>query len=219
VTPEPFAALFAELARLSALSCVERELEKRGYGKIAGVDEVGRGCLAGPVAAGAVVLPRGFFWPGIDDSKKLMADEREAVAEVIRREAVCFAVAFVPASQIDQDDVLRASLDAMRKALQALHPEPEAVLIDAVAVPRYRKPQIPIVHGDGRSVSIAAASILAKVERDRAMTELAKRWPAYGFEHHKGYGTPEHWEALRAYGPCPEHRLTYRGVEGARRAN
>jgi ribonuclease HII len=218
VTPDPLAALFAELGRLRDLARLEHEVSVRGFTRVAGVDEAGRGSLAGPVVAAAVILPARCILPGLDDSKKLDAETRERLDVRIRRTAIAVGVGVVAARDIDTDDILRASLEAMRVAVLGLAPAAEVLLVDAVRVPGVRMPQVPVVHGDALSVSIAAASIVAKVHRDRLLDELGRRHPAYGFEHHKGYGTPEHWEALRRYGPCPEHRLTYRGVvpqEGA----
>ncbi|HKB70719.1 MAG TPA: ribonuclease HII [Thermoanaerobaculia bacterium] len=206
------AALLWELGRLSSLSAPENQLFRRGYRLIAGTDEVGRGCLAGPVVAAAVILPPGFSWPGIDDSKKLEAGEREAVADVVRRRAVASAVAVVSVREIDETDIRLSSLEAMKQALSALEPAPEVVLTDAFLVPGWRGRQIPIVHGDALSISIAAASILAKVHRDGLMDELARRYPAYAFERHKGYAVAEHREILARIGPCPEHRLSFHGV-------
>jgi ribonuclease HII len=212
VTPDPLAALFAELGRLRDLDVVETELRRRGFTRIAGVDEAGRGSLAGPVVAGAVILRPGCVLPGLDDSKKVDPECRARLAPEIRRHAMAVGVGVVAARDIDAGDILRASLEAMRQAVLALSPTPEILLVDAVAVPGVRIPQLPIVHGDALCASVAAASVVAKVERDRMLDELGRRFPAYGFEHHKGYGTPEHWEALAAYGPCAEHRLTYHGV-------
>jgi len=209
---DPFSALFAELGRLSALDRLDRELRRRGYRLVAGVDEAGRGSLAGPVVAAAVILPAGCVLPGLDDSKRLDAESRTRIDREIRRTALAVAVGTVSAADIDIGDILRASLAAMREAIEALRPEPEAILLDAVSVPGVARPQLPIVHGDALCSSIAAASIVAKVYRDRLLDELGRSYPAYGFEHHKGYGTPEHWDALHRYGPCPEHRLSYHGV-------
>ena len=212
MTPDPLAALFAELGRLRDLAVLEAALVHRGFELIAGVDEVGRGSLAGPVVAAAVILPRGCVLPGLDDSKRLDAESRAGLDREIRRHAVAFAIGVVEAPQIDADDILRASLEAMRRAVERLAPAPEVLLVDAVRVPGVTSPQLALIHGDALSESIAAASIIAKVYRDGLLETLGRRHPVYGFEHHKGYGTPEHWEALRRFGPCPEHRLTYRGV-------
>jgi ribonuclease HII len=204
--------LFAELGRLSELDRIEKELQKRGYRFVAGVDEAGRGALAGPVVAAAVILPPGCVLMGLDDSKQVDPACRERLAGAIRRHALAVGVGVVSAAEIDVRDILRASLAAMREAVLLLDPQPEAVLVDAVSIPGVRLPQLPIVHGDALCSSVAAASVVAKVERDRMLDELGRRFPAYGFEHHKGYGTPEHWQALSAYGPSAEHRLTYHGV-------
>ncbi len=212
MTPDPLAALFAELGRLRELSRLEHELARRGYELIGGVDEVGRGSLAGPVVAAAVILPRGCLLPGLDDSKRLDAEARSRLDRQIRAHALAFGLGVVAARDIDTENILRASLEAMRLAVMSLSPPPEVLLVDAVRVPAVRMPQLALVHGDALSCSIAAASILAKVHRDGLLDELARLHPAYGFDSHKGYGTPEHWESLRRFGPCPEHRLTYRGV-------
>lgn len=212
MTSDPLAALFAELGRLRELTRFEIELFRRGFTRVAGVDEAGRGSLAGPVVAAAVILPRGCILPGLDDSKRLDADARRRLDREIRGRAVAFAIGQVSARAIDAGDILRASLEAMRAAVTSLDPPPEALLVDAVRVPGVRMPQLPIVHGDALSASVAAASIVAKVHRDGLLEALGRSHPAYGFEFHKGYGTPEHWVALRRCGPCPEHRLTYRGV-------
>jgi len=209
---DPFSALFAELGRLALLNRLERELYRRGYALVAGVDEAGRGCLAGPVVAAAVILPSGCILLGLDDSKRLDAPARERLSREVRRRAVAVSVGAVSAAEIDARDILRASLAAMKIAIEALRPEPEALLLDAFPVPGVRRPQLPVVHGDALCSSIAAASVVAKVHRDSLLDEIARRFPVYGFERHKGYGTPEHWEALDRYGPCPEHRLSYRGV-------
>ncbi|HSS44648.1 MAG TPA: ribonuclease HII [Thermoanaerobaculia bacterium] len=209
---DPLSALFAELGRLCHLGRLEKELARRGYRLVAGVDEAGRGCLAGPVVAAAVILPEGCLLPGLDDSKRVDPASRDRLSEEVRRRAVAVGVGVVSATDIDSRNILRSSLAAMKIAIESLAPEPDVILVDAVSVPGVCRPQLPIVHGDALCSSIAAASIVAKVHRDGLMGGLARDYPAYGFEHHKGYGTPEHWETLRLYGPCPEHRLTYRGV-------
>ena len=210
--PDPLAALFAELGRLRDLAVLEAELSRRGFRRMAGVDEAGRGSLAGPVVAAAVILPPRCVLPGLDDSKKLDAESREKLSREIRRRAVAVGVGVIEAREIDARDILRASLEAMRLAVASLAPPPDVLLVDAVTVPGVWTPQIPLVHGDALSQSIAAASVVAKVHRDSLLDDLARLHPAYGFEQHKGYGTPEHWAALNLCGPCPEHRLTYRGV-------
>ena len=212
MTADPLAALFAELGRLRDLDVVEIELRRRGFTRIAGVDEAGRGSLAGPVVAAAVILRSGCLLPGLDDSKKVDPECRARLAPEIRRHALSVGVGVVEARDIDAGDILRASLEAMRQAVLSLSPPPEILLVDAVAVPGVRVPQLPIIHGDALSTSIAAASIVAKTHRDGLLDGLARCYPAYGFEQHKGYGTPEHWEALRLCGPCVEHRLSYHGV-------
>ncbi|HEV2064476.1 MAG TPA: ribonuclease HII [Thermoanaerobaculia bacterium] len=212
MTADAFSALFAELGRLSGLDRIDAELRRRGYARVAGVDEAGRGPLAGPVVAAAVILPPGCVLPGLDDSKKVEPEIRKRLDLEIRGRALAVGVGVVSAATIDADNVLVASLSAMRQAVSSLCPPADALLVDAVRVPGVRLPQVAVVHGDALSTSIAAASIVAKTHRDRLCEELANRYPVYGFERHKGYGTPEHWEALRRYGPCPEHRLTYRGV-------
>jgi ribonuclease HII len=212
VKPDPLAALFAELGRLRDLSTLEGALRARGFRTVAGVDEAGRGSLAGPVVAAAVVLPPDCVLPGLDDSKRLDAEERTKLDREIRRCAIGLAIGIVPAVDIDARDILRASLEAMRRAVVELRPPAEALLVDAVRVPGIFVPQVSLVHGDALCASIAAASIVAKVHRDGLLDEIARSYPAYGFEQHKGYGTPEHWEALRLCGPCLEHRLTYHGV-------
>ncbi len=210
--PDPLSALFAEMGRLSLLDRLEKELRHRGYRLVAGVDEAGRGSLAGPVVAAAVILPEGCVLPGLDDSKKLDPPSRARLDRAVRERALAVGIGAVSARDIDARDILRASLAAMKIAIGSLDPKPDVLLVDAVSVPGVELPQIPVVRGDSLCSSIAAASVVAKVHRDRLLAELAARHPAYGFEHHKGYGTPEHWKALRLYGPCPEHRLTYRGV-------
>ena len=212
MTADALAALFAELGRLRDLDRIDGELRRRGYVRVAGVDEAGRGPLAGPVVAAAVILPQGCLLPSLDDSKKVEPEVRELLDREIRSRAVAVGVGVVSAARIDRDNILASSLEAMRLAVERLSPSPDALVVDAVRVPGARVPQVPVIRGDALSASVAAASIVAKAHRDRLCEGLALRYPVYGFERHKGYGTPEHWEALRRFGPCPEHRLSYRGV-------
>jgi ribonuclease HII len=204
--------LFVEAYRLHLLRGLEERLSRCGYGLIAGVDEVGRGSLAGPVVAAAVVLDGRCLVPGVDDSKCLTAPERERAAAAIRSHAVAFAVAAIPPDVIDRINILEATRLAMQEALSRLRPAPDCAVVDAVRLSGFGFPCIPLVRGDCFSYGVAAASILAKVERDRMMVELDREYPQYGFAAHKGYGVAEHMEALSAYGPSPVHRLTYKPV-------
>ena len=204
--------LFVEAYRLHLLRGLEEGLSRCGYGLIAGVDEVGRGSLAGPVVAAAVVLDGRCLVPGVDDSKCLTAPERERAAAAIRSHAVAFAVAAISPEIIDRINILEATRLAMGEALSRLRPAPDCAVVDAVRLTGFGFPCIPLVRGDCFSYAVASASILAKVERDRMMVELDREYPQYGFAAHKGYGVPEHLEALSAYGPSPIHRLTYKPV-------
>ncbi len=189
---------------------VRRELGNRA---LAGVDEVGRGCLAGPVVAAAVVLPAGARLRGLDDSKKLLPDERLRLAAEVRSQALAWAFSFVGPRRIEDLNIRRASLLAMRRAvLRATRRfgAPGFVLVDGMeTIPGLDLPQRALVRGDGTSLSVAAASVLAKTVRDRFMVRLAADYPEYGFERHKGYGTEEHLEALERFGPCNWHRFTF----------
>lgn len=176
---------------------------------VAGVDEVGRGPLAGPVVAAAVVFPPGLGLKGVDDSKRLLPDRRQQLADTIRARAVCWSVAAVEAEEIDRLNVYRAALEAMRRAVTALSPCPDYVLVDARTIPDVPYPQRSIVDGDALCHAIAAASILAKCARDAIMVEHEASWPGYGFASHKGYATAEHKDALRRLGPCPIHRRSF----------
>jgi ribonuclease HII len=204
--------LFVEAYRLHLLRGLEERLARCGYGLIAGVDEVGRGSLAGPVVAAAVVLDGRCLVPGVDDSKCLTPPERERAAEAIRSHAVACAVAAIPPDVIDRVNILEATRLAMHEALSRLRPAPDCAVVDAVRLSGLGFPCIPLVRGDCFSYAVACASILAKVERDRTMVELDREYPQYGFAAHKGYGVAEHLEALSAYGPSPIHRLTYKPV-------
>ena len=187
----------------------ERELWTTGQKYIAGVDEVGRGPLAGPVVTAAVILPEDFCLLGVDDSKKLSPKKRDELFDQIKEAAVCWATGRREPQRIDEINILQATKEAMEEAVNALSIRPDHVLIDAVKLPRLDIPQTSLIKGDARSVSIAAASIIAKVTRDREMVEMAKLWPGYAFESNKGYGTAAHYEGLKKLGPCPIHRKTF----------
>ncbi len=191
----------------------ELELLGQGYRLIAGVDEVGRGALAGPVVAAAVILPAGLRIDGIRDSKLLSPAQRERLAREISRYAVAAGCGYAWQQEVDDFNVLRATMRAMLRAIQALPVEPDFLLIDAVPLPELKTPHISMIKGDMLSASIAAASILAKVQRDRLMSEQDNFFPVYRFARNKGYGTAEHLEALAQYGPCPLHRKTFSGVK------
>ena len=195
------------------LWALERACREEGYSSVCGCDEAGAGPLAGPVYAAAVILPFGVELPGLNDSKKLTEKKREALFRVIREQAVAWAVARVEAAEIDETDILSARMKAMQLAIDRLTPAPDFALLDgnrdhgrsaAVTTPHRM-----IVKGDSLSASIAAASILAKVSRDRYMKEIAAQYPQYEFDRHKGYGTKRHYELLRQYGPSPIHRRTF----------
>ena len=208
----------AELFPTTTRRPVESQLKRAKFAAVAGVDEVGRGCLAGPVVAAAVILHKldAKFVADIDDSKKLAAKERERLDKLIRKWAVAVAVAEVPNDEIDRINILQASFKAMRIALEAMPTRCDYVLVDGhLKIPGLALPQRPIIQGDAKCKSIGAASIVAKVFRDRLMTEWHETYPHYNFRNNKGYGTPEHWEALRKHGPCPLHRLSFQGVATA----
>ena len=188
---------------------MERALHREGVALICGADEAGRGPLAGPVCAAAVILPEGTDLPGLNDSKKLTEKQREALFPLIRERAVAYGVAFATVEEIEQMNILRAALLAMDRAIAMLDPAPALALIDGNTARGISVPARSVVHGDARCAAIAAASVLAKVTRDRLMVELAERYPQYGFERHKGYGTKEHYAALEKYGPCPAHRPSF----------
>jgi len=204
--------LFLEAYRLHLLRGLEEGLARCGYGLIAGVDEVGRGSLAGPVVAAAVIVDTRRLVPGVDDSKCLTAPERERAAEAIRATAVATAVAEVSPEVIDRINILEASRQAMCQALSRLDPSPDCAVVDAVRLSGFGFPCLPVIRGDCFSYAVACASIVAKVARDRMMVELDRTYPQYGFASHKGYSVPEHLEALSVYGPSPVHRLTFKPV-------
>lgn len=184
-----------------------------GFTLIAGVDEVGRGCLAGPVVAAACILDRTKPVPaGLNDSKKLTEKKRNAIANELRANAIAYSIGSVEADEIDRINILEATKLAMAKAINALSPPPEHLLIDALELRSVRLPQRAIIKGDSISYSIAAASIIAKTYRDELMKGYANTYPEYGFSGHKGYGSAAHFAAIREHGPCPLHRLSFRGV-------
>ena len=196
--------------RLDVMLTHERRLWDSGRSYIAGVDEVGRGPLAGPVVAAAVILPRDFDVLGIDDSKKLSPKKREELFEVIKEKALAWAVGWVGPERIDEINILEATKEAMTQAVQGLSLQPDHVLIDGnFTVRALSLPQTAIVKGDANSTSIAAASILAKVTRDRYMEEMDAVYPGYAFASNKGYGTKAHYDGLKAQGPTPIHRKTF----------
>ncbi|UFJ42091.1 ribonuclease HII [Brevibacillus humidisoli] len=202
-----------EQARWLEMTTYERQLREQGKRLLFGIDEVGRGPLAGPVVACAVALPEDFYLPGLDDSKKVPPVLRQAYYEVILRDALGVGIGAVPAERIDEINILEATREAMRLAVANAGAEPDVCLIDALHIPDLPCEQVPIVGGDGKSVSIAAASIVAKVTRDQLMAEYAKIHPEYGFDKHAGYATEEHLRALEIHGPCPIHRRTFGGVK------
>ncbi len=209
--------LWAEAFRLRLMRGLELRLAECGFAGIAGVDEAGRGCLAGPVVAAAVVTETDRMVPGVDDSKSLNAEKREALAAEIRRVHPNHAVSSTSAQEIDRINILEATRQAMSKALARLDPVPEIAIVDAVRLPTMRSgqgnlPMLPLVRGDQISYAVACASILAKVDRDAYMRDLDRIFPQYGFASNKGYGAPKHRQALTAHGPSTEHRLTFRSV-------
>lgn len=200
----------------SELECDPLFFEARalasGFTCIAGLDEAGRGPLAGPVVAAAVVLPDGLLIPGLTDSKQVPEQERERLFVVIQEQAVCYGIGVVDEQTIDEVNILQATIIAMERALALLNPRPDYLLLDAITLPRIPLPQNPLIKGDIRSHSISAASILAKVTRDRLMLELHQKYPRYNFQKHKGYGTSEHLALLREHGPCDAHRKSFNPV-------
>lgn len=188
---------------------IENGYFNEGYGTVCGCDEAGRGPLAGPVFAAAVILPRGLVIEGLDDSKRLKAEKRDALCEEIKAKAIDYAVAHAEVYEIEAINILNASMLAMRRAIEKLKCVPDLALIDGNVARDFHIKAIPIVKGDGKSPSIAAASILAKVERDRFCLEMDRFYPGYGFAKHKGYATKEHKAAVLRLGPCPLHRKSF----------
>ena len=199
--------LKAELQRTRNMQKFEEEYSM--YTHICGVDEAGRGPLCGPVVAGAVILPKNCDILYINDSKKLSEKMREVLYDEISKGAIAWSVGIVSAKRIDEINILQATYEAMKIAIDNLNVQPDILFNDAVTIPGIEIPQIPIIKGDAKSQSIAAASIMAKVTRDRIMKEYDEAYPMYGFARHKGYGTKEHMNAIREYGPCPIHRRTF----------
>ena len=188
---------------------LENEIYEEGFRLLCGVDEAGRGPLAGPVCAAAVILPRGLAIADLNDSKKLTEKKREALYHVICEKALSFGIAFASVEEIEEFNILNATFLAMNRALAQLDPRPELALIDGNRNTGIQMPSRCVVKGDARCADIAAASILAKVTRDRYMLEMAEQYPEYHFEQHKSYGTRLHYEALRKYGPSPIHRMSF----------
>lgn len=195
--------------RLAEMKVPEAELHNKGYKYIAGVDEVGRGPLAGPVVAAAVILPEDFDVPGVDDSKKLSEKRREELFDIIIEKAVAFGIGVADHQVIDDINILQATRVAMKQAIDALEQKPDYILFDAMKIDDIEIPQESIIKGDAKVLAIAAASIVAKVTRDRMMVEYAAEYPGYAFEKNKGYGTKAHYKGLEEHGMCPIHRRTF----------
>ena len=198
-----------ETARIYQLQQYERDYEKEGL--ICGIDEVGRGPLAGPVVAGAVILPKNCEILYLNDSKQLSAEKREQLYDIILEHAVAVGIGIVSPQRIDEINILQATYEAMRQAIEKLNPQPAVLLNDAVRIPQVAIQQVPIIKGDAKSVSIAAASIVAKVTRDRMMEQYEEVFPGYGFARNKGYGSKEHIETLQTMGPTAIHRRSFIG--------
>lgn len=196
------------MKRLQQMKSYEMQYGQE-YDVICGIDEAGRGPLAGPVVAAACILPKDEDILYINDSKKLSAKKRELLYEEICEKAVAYGIGIVSQGRIDEINILQATYEAMRQAIDKLEVSPKLALVDAVTIPDITIRQVGIIKGDAKSVSIAAASILAKVTRDKMMEEMDILYPEYGFAKHKGYGSAEHIAALRKYGPCPIHRRTF----------
>ena len=190
----------------------EKELYKEGYHLVCGTDEAGRGPLVGPVVAAAVILPENFKLEGLNDSKKLSEKKREKFFPIIKEKAIAYGIGIVDAKTIDEINIYEASRLAMKKAISKMKVKPDYVLTDAMPIPDYPIPVKSIIHGDALSLSIAAASVLAKVTRDHILYELDKKYPQYELKNHKGYPTKRHLELLRKYGPTKEYRFTYKPV-------
>lgn len=198
-----------ERDRLKAMWAYENKAYANGFKLVAGIDEAGRGPLAGPVVAAAVILPKDLIIEGVNDSKKLSPKKREMLFDVIKEKALAYGIGIVDEKVIDEINILNATRKAMVTAVESLKVKPDFLLTDAMRIEEIGIPHLDIVKGDSKSISIAAASIIAKVTRDRIMDEYDKKYPEYGFSKHKGYGTAEHIDAIKNFGICPIHRLTY----------
>ena len=194
---------------MTDLWTLENEIYGEGYTLLCGVDEAGRGPLAGPVYAAAVILPRGLVIEGLDDSKKLTEKKREALYDPIREQAIAYGIASASVEEIETRNILNATFLAMNRAIEKLSPVPALALIDGNRNTGITFPSRCVVKGDAKCADIAAASVLAKVSRDRFMLEMARQYPQYRFEQHKGYGTKLHYDMLREYGPSPIHRMSF----------
>ena len=194
---------------MTELWSLENEIYDSGLSPLCGVDEAGRGPLAGPVCAAAVILPRGIVIEGLNDSKKLSEKRREALYDEIIGKAIAFGVAFASVEEIEEKNILEATFLAMNRAIEKLSVVPALALIDGNRNKGIALPSRCVIGGDGKCADIAAASILAKVTRDRYMLEMAEKYPQYGFDRHKGYGTAAHYAAIREYGPSPIHRMSF----------
>lgn len=199
--------------RVAAMYEYERQAYREGFELVAGVDEAGRGPLAGPVAIGAVILPKEIYIPFLNDSKKLSEKRREIIYDIIKEQAVAYSVVLVDRETIDKENIYVATKNGMYDAILKLTPKADKVLIDAMPLDKLPIPCLSIVKGDAKSASIAAASVLAKVTRDRFMKEMDEIYPEYGFKNHKGYGTKAHIEAIKKYGPCPLHRESFEPIK------
>lgn len=203
-----------ERLRLQEMTSFEREATNAGFTAIAGVDEAGRGPLAGPVVAAACIIPQGLFFPGINDSKKLSAKQRAHLFQQLTTHAdIFYGIGIVHAEKIDEINIYQATILAMHHAIDALAKRPDTLLVDGMPLSYQNLPALKIIKGDSKSQSIAAASIIAKETRDNMMHAYDQEWPQYGFAKHKGYGTPFHLTALHTYGPCPLHRTSFEPIK------
>ncbi len=203
-----------ETKRLQKLNIYEEEARQQGYHQIAGLDEAGRGPLAGPVVAAACIIPEGVLIAGVNDSKQLTPEERASLYQIlIQDERISYGVGIIDSQTIDKINIFQATIAAMLMAISKLPKAPDVLFVDGMKLPHPSIPAKKIIDGDAKSQSIAAASIIAKETRDRLMVEFHQQWPLYGFNQHKGYGTEKHLEALKTHGPCPIHRKSYEPVK------